>query len=224
MDAGAPLSLEGWDAVLDPSFVLELAAAQAEVDGDDWGEMPIVDLQAKLEADDDFVILQLETTFATGIPVSGLRVEVNSLGLRTLEVDGVYQVPVKGEAPEGFDRYVVKDVLPAGDHRLLWSYVWNPPKDSSDEPNPDGVTLAGPKIFGARAASTRVAIPAGATALVFDGPAPGDVGVAIDGVDLPMAADAPCRAEVPPGGATDAEVRVAFPCSPVTVTAARWLT
>jgi len=224
MDAGIPLNLATATAVLDPSHALELSTAQPEVDGEDWGTMEIAALQAKLEADDDFVILQLETTFVTGVPVSGLRIEVNAVGLRTLEVGGIYQVPAKGEAPEGFDRYIVKDVLLPGEHTLTWSYVWNPPKDGAGDPSPDGVTLAPPKIFGARAVAMRAEVAAGTSTLILEGPNPGDVNVAIDGIEVPMSRDAPCRAAVPPATAGDTEITIEFPCVPVHVTAARWLT
>jgi hypothetical protein len=149
MKTGKTLPLDGFQPVLDGANVFEIPEAQVESDGDDWGSLDLAVAQARLEEADDLAILQLRSVFVTGAEIPGMRIEVNAVGLRTLEVDGTYCVPAKGEERPGGERYKLPDPLPAGKHRLEWSYVWNPPKDrSTGEPLTDGVTLWPVRITG----------------------------------------------------------------------------
>ncbi|MAG57503.1 MAG: hypothetical protein CMJ83_14520 [Planctomycetes bacterium] len=204
MDTAASIPLTSFRPVLGGCNVMRLSSASVESDGDDWGEMAIVDAQAKLEELDDFAILQLGTTFSTEAELSELRVEVNEVGLRTLEVDGTYCTPAKGEENEGCERYKLPSPLPAGEHRLDWSYVWNPPKDGSGDPAADGVTLIPPRICGpfvasagGRPAPLPDAVDAGALAATFPEPE-GGFEIAAD-VDVPADARAVLVEGVSPG-------------------------
>ncbi|MAB88177.1 MAG: hypothetical protein VX913_04435 [Planctomycetota bacterium] len=218
MDAGTPLPLDAFSPSSDDDdAAVVVPQAMAEIDGSDWGQLEISEVQRRLEADGDFVILQLAATFTTPLQLSGLEVLVNAAGLRTLEVDGTYCVPSKRPMPEDREGYVLSDDLPAGEHRLAWSYVWNPPAD------PDGVTLVPPRILGLARCEAEVDVVEGATALVLDGPAPGSVAVVLDGVALPMSVDAPARAAVPPGAVGQARLALIFTGEAAVTRAARWV-
>lgn len=218
MDAGTPLSLDAFEPALhDAAAAGSVARARAEVDGDDWGELGITEIQARLQEAGDFAILQLAAAFTTPLELSGLEVLVNATGLRTLEIDGTYCVPSKRPMEEDREGYVLPERFPAGEHRLAWSYVWNPPEES------DGVTLVPPRILGLLRCEADVQVPDGVTALVFDGPPSGSIAVALDGLDLPMSTDAPSRASVPPGTSGPARLALQFPGDAVVIHAARWL-
>lgn len=136
------LELDGFQVVMTHPTVLQLPNAEVEADDEIWGTMPLADAQKRLEDDDDFAILVLRTEFTSEGDHEGLTIEVNSEGLRLLEVDGKYLVPVAGAAPEGFERYLLPSPFPAGEHSVQWSFVWQPPVDkSSGEKLDDGVTL-----------------------------------------------------------------------------------
>lgn len=218
MDAGTPLSLDAFSPAVDEdAAAVAITRARAEIDGSDWGELDVTEVQRRLESDGDFVILQLATTFTTQLRLSGLEVLVNASGLRTLEVDGTYCVPSKRAMPEDREGYILVDGLAAGEHRLAWSYVWNPPGE------PDGVTLVPPLILGLGRCEADVDVAEGATSLVFDGPAPGSVTATLDGVAMPMSIDAPARASVPPGTSGPARLALTFTREASVARAARWL-
>jgi len=204
----------------DDCVIAAIEKALVEADGDDWGEMGIAEAQARLESDDDLVILQLRSAFTTAAEITGAGVEVNGAGLRTLDVDGTYAVLDKGAAREGCERYRLPDPFPAGEHKLEWSYVWNPPKDcSTGEPLPDGVTLLPPWLMRSEPGSLArvqadVDVPVGVRGLVVEGPAPGNVSASIDGAQLPSADSAGCL-ELPPGISGKMTLYLEFPSDAV---------
>jgi hypothetical protein len=218
MDAGVPLPLHGFrPRTDDDSAVLRVTQVHAEIDGDQTGPIPIDHLQARLEGDGDFAILQMEATFCCPMSLGGLEVQVNAAGLRTLEVDGAYCVPSKRVMPEDREGYVLPEDLSWGDHRLAWSYAWNPPDDVQ------GVKLVAPSLLGLLACDAELDIPEGVRSLLLEGPAPAHVSVVLDGTELPMAADGPARVALPPGTSGPASMVIRFHEKATPIRRARWL-
>ena len=140
-----PLTSFAWPTGSAPRTIL--ARAFADVDGDDWGEIPLSETQARLVEEDDLAILQLWVDLEIADPIEFFEVEVNDIGLRTLDMGGTYCVPVRdADLPEGHARYKLESALEPGVHRLQWSYVWNPPADSEGNALDDGVTLTPPIV------------------------------------------------------------------------------
>ncbi|HMS16996.1 MAG TPA: hypothetical protein PKA37_09170 [Planctomycetota bacterium] len=142
MSESTPLSTDGFRLAEDSVLVTRLDGVLAEPDGEAWGFLPMAEVQRRLEEADDFAVLQLFADLHLGSHVERLYVEVNDEGIRTLDLKGTYGVPVRGVdlAPDQV-RYLIEKALAPGVHRLIWSYAWNPPKDSSGAPISGGVTL-----------------------------------------------------------------------------------
>lgn len=136
------LPLDDFALILEGENCFPIARATFEVDGDDWGEVTIEEAQARLVEEDDLAVIQLEAPFVSAGALEGLGVAVTASGLRQVNLDETYLVPVPGAGAEGFERYEMPSPLPAGAHRFDWSYVWNPPKDlDTGEVLEDGVDL-----------------------------------------------------------------------------------
>lgn len=143
------LPLDGYRVELAGTRSFELSHVAAQVDGDDWDPSPIETVQARLEEEDDFAIVQLATSFGTDAALAGLVIDVTGEGLRNCTLDGTYMVPVKDGVPEDTARYQLPDPLPAGEHELIWSYAWSPPRDqSTGDALPGGVDLFAPRLVG----------------------------------------------------------------------------
>jgi len=218
MDAGVPLSLDGFRPLLDEeSVVRALTEVRADVDGEQVGPIPITTLQEQLVAEADFAILELEAPFSCPVKLSGLEVEVNATGLRTLELDGAYCVPSKRDMAEDREGYVLPDDLAVGDHRLTWSYAWNPPEE------PEGVSLVAPRILGLGGCIGDVDIPEGATCLLLEGPRGDQLEVELDGARLPVSEGNPVRVGLPPGTSGSAVLTFRFHEDGDPLRSGRWL-
>ncbi len=218
MDAGVALSIDGFRPLLDEQSVARtLDEVRADVDGEQVGPLSIATLQERLVAEGDFAILELEASFSCPVKLSRLEVEVNATGLRTLELDGAYCVPSKRAMAEDREGYVLPDDLAAGDHRLTWSYAWNPPEES------EGVSLVAPRILGLGACFGDVDIPEGSTCLLLEGLRGDHVEVGLDGVRLPGSAESPVRFSLPPGTSGPAVLTLRFNEDADPLRSGRWL-
>jgi hypothetical protein len=148
MSTPIPLPLDGYGLADGARMITRIDGVFAEPDGEAWGFIPMEEVQRRLVEADDFAVLQLWFDLYLRMPVDRLYVDVNDQGIRTLDLKGTYGVPVRGlELPKDQVRYLIEKSLEPGVHRLIWSYAWNPPKDSSGEPTPDGVELRPLRIF-----------------------------------------------------------------------------
>ena len=211
-----------------------LQRADCVVDDASWGELPIAELQARLEIADDFAVLMLATKFTTAAPLEGLLVEVTAAGLRNLTVDGNYLVPLKS-SDASVSQYRMPSPLPAGCHALAWSYVWNPPKDkTSGDAVPGGVALRAPHLCGGftvvddvlhgpptQVLVTTLHVPAWPVALHLEGPSHGNVRMLLGGEVLQGSADLPYHAALPPALVGAQELRIEFLGAPEPVTLLR---
>lgn len=219
------LSLETLKPVLVSPVRCVLPLADTEVDGDRWGTLPVAEVQARLEAADDFAVLMLDHEFrSAGLP-QDLVVAVPAAGLRNLSLDGTYMIPTK-DPPRGLAIYRLPSPLTPGPHKLQWSLVWSPPMDrSSGKPNHGGVSMVPAEVRGNCASAAgvisavpehvsglcvavqfpgaevrlqcAVQLPAYPVLLHVEGPAAGGLTVRMAGAALPLPLGAPHRMTVP---------------------------
>lgn len=219
------LSVETLKPVLLSPAHCALSRADTEVDGDRWGMLAIAEVQARLEAADDFAVLMLDHEFESSGLLEDLLVAVPAAGLRNLALDGTYMIPTK-DPPEGIALYRMPTPLAPGVHKLQWSLVWSPPVDRlTGEANHGGVSLRPAEVCGncaceagvitavpdhvaGRSLATlfpaaelqlrlAVNLPAFPVLLHVEGPAAGGLAVRMGGQVLALPPSAPQRVAVP---------------------------
>ncbi len=219
------LSLETLKPVLVTPVRCALSSVDTEVDGARWGVLAVAEVQARLEAADDFAVLMLDHEFQSAGLLQDLMVAVPATGLRNLALDGTYMIPSK-DPPAGLALYKMPSPLAPGAHKLQWSLVWSPPVDrSTGEANHGGVSLvpaevrgrcisnagvisAVPENVSGRSVASffpgaevqlrcAVNLPAQPVILHVEGPAAGGLALRLGGQALALMPSAPHRVAVP---------------------------